>query len=114
MRQLDRPCRLYIEAFSERELHIVIEMVINWHRANARLKCREIFGRAILDSISAKIAVPDSHGMIIGVNHACLHAAQESRCESDYLIANSLKHGFPDRYGGEVRVSLDLLTVNSE
>jgi two-component sensor histidine kinase/response regulator of citrate/malate metabolism len=87
--KLTDPFGYILKPFSERELRIVIDMALYKHHADARLKYSDSFGRAILDSVSAEIAVLDTNGIIIGVNQAWLDFAKESKRASGRFLADT-------------------------
>jgi two-component sensor histidine kinase/response regulator of citrate/malate metabolism len=87
--KLSDPFGYILKPFTERELRIVIEMALYKHEVDARLKYSDSFGRAILDSVTAEIAVLDANGVIIGVNQAWLDFAQEAHAGSGTLVANT-------------------------
>ena len=70
------PYGYIVKPFAERELRTVIEMALYRHGSEARLRQSEAFGRAVLDSIEAQIAVLDAHGVIVAVNEAWRACAQ--------------------------------------
>ncbi|WP_395012000.1 response regulator, partial [Undibacterium sp.] len=59
-----------LKPVNERELRVVIEMTLYKYEVQAKLKRSENFSRAILNSVSAEIAVIDADGVIIAVNRA--------------------------------------------
>ena len=64
------PFGYIVKPFSERELRTVIEMALYRHGSEARLRQSDTFGRAVLDSMAAQIAVLDTNGVIVAVNEA--------------------------------------------
>ncbi len=87
--QAGKPCGYIVRPFQNQALHVAIEMAIHSHRADTEvtterrraergLRESEEFGRAILNSVAAHIAVIDSHGVIVAVNEPWKRFALEN------------------------------------
>jgi two-component sensor histidine kinase/AmiR/NasT family two-component response regulator len=112
-----------LKPINERELRVVIEMALYKHEVEVRLKRNEIFNRAILNSVSAEIAVIDADGVIVAVNRAwrdfangglAPHCANELTDEQygigmNYLNVCSPKEGSDN--AAEVDVRQGILSV---
>ncbi len=81
------PYGYIVKPFAERELRTVIEMALYRHGTEAQLRHSDAFGRAVLDSIDAQIAVLDAQGVIVAVNEAWRAQAPETGGAHDAALS---------------------------
>jgi two-component sensor histidine kinase/AmiR/NasT family two-component response regulator len=112
-----------LKPINERELRVVIEMTLYKHEVQAKLKRSENFSRAILNSVSAEIAVIDADGIIVAVNRAwrdfahpeslpcCPGSCDESNCGVGMNYLSVCSSGRDDALGNDNSVHKGILSV---
>lgn len=75
--KLSEPYGYILKPFTDLELRAVLEMALYQHQVQRQLQRSEALNSAILDSVSAQIAVLNEAGVIIAVNQAWQRFAQQ-------------------------------------